>query len=61
MKQSNCENCKLRKKYDSKPRSLAGRFWKWHIKFCPGWKSYLQSKSPEEREILFNKYGRRNI
>ncbi len=58
---SNCENCKLRKKYDEKPGSLAGRFWKWHIKFWPGWKSHLQSKSPEEREILFQKYGKRNI
>ena len=58
---SNCENCKLRKKYDEKPKSLAGRFWKWHIKFCPGWKSYLKSKSADEREKLFAKYGRRNI
>lgn len=61
MKKKSCENCPLRKKYDASPTSLAGRFWKWHIKFCPGWKSYLHSKTPEEREILFKAYGRRKI
>ena len=61
MKQYNCENCKLRQKCDANPKSIAGRFWKWHIKFCPGWKSYLISKTPEEREALFRTYGRRNI
>jgi len=29
-----CENCKLRAKYDQKPTSLVGRFWRWHINFC---------------------------
>jgi hypothetical protein len=36
----NCENCAIRKKAEERPKSLAGRFWRWHIKWCPGWKSY---------------------
>jgi hypothetical protein len=52
-----CENCKLRAKYDIAPRSLLGRFWKWHITWCPGWKNYLKSLSSEERESLKKKYG----
>ncbi|MCG6910521.1 MAG: hypothetical protein LJE94_10420 [Deltaproteobacteria bacterium] len=54
---SNCEKCKLRAKYDGAPRSLLGRIWKWHIGWCPGWKSYLNSLSREEREQLRKKYG----
>jgi hypothetical protein len=38
-----CDECKMRAKYDKNPKSFAGRFWKWHIKFCPGWKMYMKS------------------
>ena len=31
-----CENCKFRAHYDKKPKSALGRFWRWHINFCPG-------------------------
>jgi hypothetical protein len=54
---SNCDNCKLRAKYDNTPRSLLGRIWKWHIGWCPGWKKYVNSLPPEEREGLRKKYG----
>ena len=52
-----CANCKLRAKYDNAPRSLAGRFWRWHINFCPGWKGYMASLPEEEREVLRQKYN----
>jgi hypothetical protein len=58
MENSNCENCKLRAKYDAKPKSLLGRFWKWHIGFCPGWKSYLESLDEEKRNEVLLKYAR---
>ena len=32
-----CETCPLRGKYDKNPKSLGGRFWRFHINFCPGW------------------------
>ena len=28
----NCENCKFRVRYDEKPNSFLGKFWRWHIK-----------------------------
>jgi hypothetical protein len=52
-----CENCKLRAKYDRKPKSLAGRFWRWHINFCPGWKAYFNSLSEEQKAALREKYN----
>jgi len=52
-----CANCKLRAKYDNNPKSLGGRFWRWHINFCPGWKGYLQSLSEEERNTICAKYN----
>lgn len=52
-----CANCKLRAKYDKAPKSLAGRFWRWHINFCPGWKGYMASLPENEREALREKYN----
>ncbi len=34
-----------------------GKFWRWHINFCPGWKAYFTSLSPEEQEGLRKKYN----
>ena len=51
-----CENCKFRAKYDKSPRSALGRFWRWHINFCPGWKAYFTSQTPEVKAQLREKY-----
>jgi len=56
MKQ-NCENCKLRAHYEKNPQSILGRFWRWHINFCPGWKAYFSSQSEEKKAELRNKYA----
>lgn len=56
MSEPNCENCILRAKYDSKPKSLLGLFWRWHINWCPGWKSYMTSLSDEKRIELAKNY-----
>lgn len=52
-----CANCKLRANYDKNPKSLLGRFWRWHIGFCPGWKGYMSSLSEEERQLMIEKYN----
>ena len=57
MQQHNCENCKIKAKYDLKPKSLIGRFWRWHINFCPGWKNYINSLSEEQKQVLIDKYN----
>ena len=51
-----CADCKFRARYDENPKSLLGRFWRFHIKFCPGWKAYLKSLSEEERAKVVEKY-----
>jgi hypothetical protein len=56
MKTYPCENCKLRAKYDQKPKSLIGRFWRWHINFCPGWKGYMKSLDENRKEEIIVKY-----
>lgn len=56
MKTYPCENCKLRAKYDQKPKSLIGRFWRWHINFCPGWKGYMKSLDESRKEEITVKY-----
>lgn len=54
---SSCNNCSMRAKYDKSPKSLIGRFWRWHINFCPGWKGYFSSLSLEQQEELRKKYN----
>jgi len=56
MTQHSCENCSIRAKYDKSPKSLIGRFWRWHIKFCPGWKKYINSLNEEQKSVLEGKY-----
>ncbi len=51
-----CENCKFRAHYDQKPGSLMGRFWRWHINFCPGWKAYFTSLNDEQKAEIRNRY-----
>ena len=53
---SNCDSCKFRARYDKNPRSILGRLWKWHIGWCPGWRSYLKSLPPDKKESVLQKY-----
>lgn len=52
-----CANCKIRAQYDKNPKSFIGRFWRFHIKFCPGWKAYMKSLSEEDRASIKAKYN----
>ena len=54
--QPDCANCSMRRKYESNPKSLMGRFWRWHINFCPGWKQYFSSLPEDEKEELRTRY-----
>lgn len=56
-KKHNCANCPIRAKHDKNPKSLIGRFWRWHINFCPGWKGYFTSLPEEEKDALRQKYN----
>ena len=42
-KQYRCETCPIRKKAETKPKSLTGILWKLHTYVCPGWKAYQRS------------------
>ncbi len=57
MAESNCANCSMRANYDKNPKSLLGRFWRWHIGFCPGWKGYMKGLSESEKNALKIKYS----
>ena len=57
MAQSGCETCPMRAKYDEKPKSIIGRFWRWHIKWCPGWKGYMKEVDEKKRQDLKLKYN----
>ncbi len=52
MSSHSCSSCSMRARYESNPRSFLGRLWRWHSKWCPGWKSYMKTLSEEERADL---------
>lgn len=52
MQDKPCASCKFRGRYETNPRSLLGRLWRWHTRWCPGWKGYVKSLSEEERNAL---------
>jgi hypothetical protein len=37
---AHCESCAFRRRAEQRPRSLLARLWRWHTRWCPGWKSY---------------------
>jgi hypothetical protein len=51
-----CDRCSLRAKFDRNPKSLLGRFWRWHINWCPGWRAYMKSLPEERRSEIRAKY-----
>jgi hypothetical protein len=53
---SRCGKCGLRAKYDRQPNSFIGRFWRWHINFCPGWKKYFTSLPADEKVKVAEQY-----
>ena len=47
----------MRAKYDKNPKSLAGRFWRWHINFCPGFMGYFTHQDDQTKAALREKYN----
>jgi hypothetical protein len=35
-----CETCPIRKKAEESPNTFIARLWRWHTRWCPGWKEY---------------------
>ena len=52
-----CEECPFRAKYDKNPKSFLGRLWRWHIKFCPGWKGHIKALPEDKKQELSERYN----
>ncbi|MBI5668220.1 MAG: hypothetical protein HZC41_09455 [Chloroflexi bacterium] len=35
-----CAACQLRAQAEAHPKTWKARLWRFHTRFCPGWKSY---------------------
>jgi hypothetical protein len=49
--ESNCHTCGMRARAEKKPGSLLARLWRWHTKWCPGWKAYIKELESKGLEI----------
>jgi hypothetical protein len=56
MAEPKCAACAFRARYDKKPASILGRLWRWHINWCPGWKSYMKSLAGDEKANIITQY-----
>lgn len=56
MAEPKCAACTFKARYDNKPASILGRLWRWHINWCPGWKSYMTSLSGDEKADIITQY-----
>lgn len=43
----NCERCRLRAHARERPNSWKARLWRWHTRWCPGWKAYQRQRQEE--------------
>ena len=43
------ETCPMRKKAEENPKSFMARLWRWHTRWCPGWKAYQAYLAEEAR------------
>ncbi len=50
MKTFPCERCRFRRKAEADPGSLLARFWRWHTRWCPGWKAYRRELARREAQ-----------
>lgn len=50
MKAHACERCRIRAYAERKPTSIIARIWRWHTKWCPGWKAYQKSLAEEQQQ-----------
>lgn len=46
-----CACCPLRRRAERKPHGLLAKLWRWHAKWCPGWKKYQQSLAQHPEEL----------
>jgi hypothetical protein len=48
--ESKCADCAWRKKSEANPKSLMARIWRFHTKFCPGWKAYQKELAQQRQD-----------
>ena len=47
---SKCATCPMRLRAEKKPKSLISKIWRWHTKWCPGWKAYQRELTKQSAE-----------
>jgi hypothetical protein len=47
---SKCETCRWRAYSERHPETFWARLWRWHTKWCPGWKAYQRELASLSKE-----------
>lgn len=45
-----CATCAMRAKAEENPKGFMSRLWRFHTKFCPGWKAYQKALAEEAKQ-----------
>ena len=46
--ESKCATCPMREKAERNPRTFLAMLWRFHTRFCPGWKAYQRELAREK-------------
>jgi hypothetical protein len=49
--ESKCHTCPMRERAQEKPHSFMAWFWRFHTRFCPGWKAYVRELHSKGLEV----------
>ena len=45
---SGCATCSWRERSEKNPDTWLAKLWRWHTKWCPGWKAYQRELAAEQ-------------
>ena len=45
-----CETCGMRMRAEKNPKSIISKIWRWHTKWCPGWKAYQKELAQKQEQ-----------
>lgn len=49
--ESGCATCEFRARAEKNPKSFLAWLWRFHTKFCPGWRGYVKELQAKGLEV----------
>ena len=47
-----CASCDIRQRAEANPNAIMARVWKWHTRWCPGWRAYQNALAEADEQVV---------